>query len=56
MAAKKVVEQELDFERDTKGTHIFSTKADGAKVTNVYVKKGAFEGDVPSKVTLTLTA
>lgn len=55
-AAKKVVEVALDFERDTKGTHIFSTKADGAKVTNVYVKKGTFEGETPSQITLTISA
>ncbi len=56
-ASKKVVEVDLHHERDTKGTHVFSTTATDAKITNIYVKKGTFEGDqAPATVTLTVTA
>lgn len=52
-AAKKVLEIELPHTRDTKGTHVFATTATGAKVTNCYVQKGTFDGDVaPDKIIL----
>lgn len=56
-AAKKLLEIELPHERTTKGTEMFATKADGALVTNVYIKKEAFkDGTVPTKITLTVSA
>src|SRR4029077_1837445 len=44
----------LSLTRSTKGTHVFSDESDNAPVPSLYVRKGAFNGEPPQSLTLTL--
>lgn len=57
MAAKgksTKIETELKLDRDTKGTFVYKNAEDDAPVPSLYVKKSAFSGDAPKKITLTI--
>lgn len=44
----------MTFERDTKGTHVFSG-VDDAPIKSLYINKGAFpEGATPQQITITI--
>lgn len=51
---KPLLTATLSLTRSTKGTHVFSDESDNAPVPSLYVRKGAFNGEPPQSLTLTL--
>jgi hypothetical protein len=55
-APKTAITVEMNFERSTKGTHVFSAKEDTAPVPTLYVRKSGFDGkvEVPESIIVTI--
>ena len=53
-SVKNSVKVKLNFERDTKGTHVFSTEDKEQAVTNIYVKKGKLGDPTPHSINVTV--
>lgn len=53
---KQLVEIKLQHAKTTKGTEAYATKNEGALITSLYIRKGAFDGvAVPDEITVTVT-
>ena len=46
----------LDYQKSTKGTHVFGSKAKDCPVPTLYIKRTAFQGDPPSTITITVVS
>ena len=53
-APTKAIKVDMNFDRSTKGTHVFTATSDTAPVPTLYVRKSGFDGDVPDSVTVTI--
>jgi hypothetical protein len=51
---KTAVKVEMDFDRSTKGTHVFTAKDDTAAIPTLYVRKSGFNGEPPESVVVTV--
>jgi hypothetical protein len=47
-------ETTLTKSRDTKGTFVFKDESDNAPIPSLYIKKSAFDGEAPEKITVTI--
>ena len=57
MAVAKKVKQikvPMNFDRSTKGTHVFTAESDTAPISTLYVRKSGFDGEAPESVTVTV--
>lgn len=43
----KTIQTTLDYNRSTKGTHLFKNETNGAPIQALYISKVAFNGDLP---------
>ena len=46
-AAPKAIKVEMNFDRSTKGTHVFTATEDTAPIPTLYVRKSGFNGSEP---------
>jgi hypothetical protein len=53
-ATKTSVTVELDFERETKHTFVFSTEKADAPITGLYVQKTGMPGGAPKAIKVTV--
>jgi hypothetical protein len=51
---KTALEVKMNFERDTKGTHVYKSEDEGAAVPTLYVKKAGFPDGPPASITVTV--
>jgi hypothetical protein len=47
---------EMDFSKSTKGTHVFTSEADGTPITTLYIQRAAFQGDPPEQIVVNVEA
>jgi hypothetical protein len=50
----KIATIKLDWERSTKGTHVYSDPQGDACIPTVYIRKSAFKDSVPERIQLTI--
>ncbi len=55
-AAKNITSVDMSHTKSTKNFERFDATDDAAAVSNVYITKGAFNGTVPSAITVTVAA
>lgn len=45
---------EMNWERDTKGTHVYKSEDDDAPIRSLYITKGALSDPAPKTITVTV--
>lgn len=55
MATKNQMKVELQHERDTKGTRVFTSQDEDAPIPTLYIRKPA-ANDLPDSITVTIEA
>lgn len=56
-AKKDIIAINLNKAKVTKGAVMYATDADGARITNLYIRKEAFaDGNFPEEITVTVSA
>lgn len=53
-AKKSQIKVTLQFEKSTKGTHVFKDESDNAMIPALYIRKHAFPNGEPSSITVTV--
>lgn len=51
---KTPIKVPMNFDRSTKGTHVFTAESDTAPIPTLYVRKSGFEGDPPESINVTI--
>lgn len=50
----KSIKVNLTKARDTKGTFVYKDDSDNTPVPSIYIRKSAFKGEAPERITLTI--